>query len=90
LKIEKKVQSLTSFLKKYKKRDLTGIDEVLLDELDLVKGCLLPGGEKGSLGDDLVDRTDLAGQVVLNEVGHKVAANEANSSKNQHAGLAHD
>jgi len=68
---------------------LTRVHEVLLQKLCLVEGCLLPGREKCGLGNNLINHTDLGGEIILNQIGDEVAADEANSSKNQHAGLAH-
>lgn len=89
-KIKRKKDDRRTGEKKHRDYVHTRVGQVLLDKLGLVKSSLLPGSEQGSLGDDLVHDTDLGGEVLLNQMGHKVAANEADSSKNQHAGLAHD
>mmetsp|Transcript_58 Transcript_58/g.197 ORF Transcript_58/g.197 Transcript_58/m.197 type:complete len:220 (-) Transcript_58:12-671(-) len=45
--------------------------------------------KEGSRGQNLVHDTDVLGEVVLDKVGDEVAADEANSTKNQHVRLRH-
>jgi len=64
----------------------TGIgSEVALLVVDdgVGKGSSVGSTEEGGGGEDLVDDTNVRAEVALDEVGHEIAANEANSSKNE-------
>lgn len=47
------------------------------------KGSSVGSTEEGGGREDLVDDTNVRAEVALDEVGHEIAANEANSSKNE-------
>lgn len=66
---------------------LTCVGEIILHEVHFLEGSLESFVEVSSLWECLVDNTNVGSKAVLDQVGDKVSADEADATKDQDCGL---